>query len=207
MRVCVLSLLLAAPQLLAEPPKIMSGAVEIRTAAGIEAGIIIAVDEVREGRRDGSADAAYVWLTEDVVAHVHHRLDTAVVEDFGDRVVVSGSGSRLVFALAGAKAVKCGQDGTFAGGYSLARYSEKNVEAMRVVADESESLIGCGGEGGGPCYSDWSLGGGGGGGSCPSGGPGSTSCTSSCPGFSCSVSCGAGYYACCSCTSCKCVKG
>ncbi|HYO79423.1 MAG TPA: hypothetical protein VE010_23355 [Thermoanaerobaculia bacterium] len=183
---------------------------EVRTGIGPEPTIVIAIDEVREGQRDGMADAAYVYFTESSVPLIRHVLDVAVIEDFGDRVIISGSGKRLVFALRDAKAIppRKGDLATFTDGIGISRYSDGHVAGMRIAAEaDVNSLVGCDGPDSGPCYSDWSLGGSGSGGNCPSGGPGSSSCTASCPGFSCSASCNPGYYACCACTSCRCVRG
>ncbi|HEX8255847.1 MAG TPA: hypothetical protein VF846_22095 [Thermoanaerobaculia bacterium] len=192
-------------------PKISTGAVEVRTGIGPDPTIVIAIDEAREGQRDGMADAAYVYYTESSVPRIRHVFDVAVVEDFGDRIIVSGSGKRLIFALRDAKAIPARTNdlGTFTDGIGIGRYSDGHVTGMRVSseADASTSRPGCDGPDSGECYSDWSLGGGASGANCPSGGPGTISCTASCPGFSCSASCTPGYYACCACTSCKCVRG
>ncbi|MDQ3281672.1 MAG: hypothetical protein M3Q69_09690 [Acidobacteriota bacterium] len=208
MRVLTLGALLLATMSLhaSDDPRIATGAVEIRTATGSEPGIVIAVDQLHEGQRDGFADAAYVYSTEAAVPAIRRVFETAVIEDFGNRLIVSAGATRIVFALIDAKARKSGYTEVFADGIGIARYTQKHVETMRVGADADPSLVGCDGQDSGACYSDWSLGGGGSGVNCPSGGAGATSCTSSCPGFSCSVSCNAPYYACCSCMYCKCVR-
>ncbi len=119
-------------------PRIMSGAVEIRTAT-TEPAIIIAVDAVRDGRRDGVADAVYIYQAEDAVPEIHRAFASPEVEDFGDRLTITSEGRRLVFTVIGAEATQA--DESLTNGVGIARYWKKPVEQLRVMDDDSDWSI------------------------------------------------------------------
>jgi hypothetical protein len=195
--------------------KTYSGAVEIRRGVTPEVQLIVAIDSVRGGVRDGFADVAYVFYSEGPAPDFRFQAEHANVEDIGGKqLVIVANGQHLVFAIGDETPVKRSENAfVFANGVGLARYWGDHVSGMRVAAnDGTTAQVGCGGEAdGGECYSDWSLGSGGGGSSCSSGGRGSTSCSIEATvmnsGGACSVSCQPGYYACCTYSSgCFCVK-
>jgi hypothetical protein len=200
-----------------QPPwvnKTYTGAVEIRRNSASDPSLIIAVDSMRGGQRDGVVDVAYVFYTATPAADVQFRAERAHVEDVGGRqLLVVADGRQLVFALADEQITNRAEGAVvFKDGIGLARYWGEEVTHLRMTSGEPTAEVGCdGGTGGEPCYSDWSLGGGGGGGGCNSGGPGATACSIEATvlgsGGSCSVTCGPGYYACCSYTgNCKCIR-
>ena len=190
-----------------------TGAVEIHRNAASADSLIIAIDSIRGGERDGAADVAYVFYTTAPAADVQFHAERAHIEDLGGRqLVIVANGQHLVFTLAGEE-IRNRAEGAlmFTDGVGIARHWGEDVSGLQIGTGEPTAQVGCDGDGSGePCYSDWSLGGGGSG-RCDSGGPGATSCsiegTVLGSGGSCSVTCQAGYYACCSYSSnCRCIK-
>lgn len=193
-----------------------SGAVEIRRDAADATALIIAVDSIQSGPRDGFADVAYVFYSESASPDFAFRAERAHVEDFGgSQLVVMANGRHLVFSIGGETPLERGRNATvFANGAGLARHWGDEVAKLRVADDGSAGRVGCDGPDTGPCYSDWSLGYGGGSGGCDVGGCPATSCSvGGGNSGTCSVTCPAGYCACCNYgglvtnSGCRCIRG
>jgi hypothetical protein len=194
--------------------KSYTGAVEIRRSSAPGAPLIVAIDLIERGERDGFADHAYVFYMNAPAPDLRFVAERAHVEDLGGRqLFIVAPGAQFVFTLEGEVAKRKPESATrFVDGTGLARHWGEHVKALRVAdRDGATSQVGCDGEDSGACYSDWSLGGAGGG-SCDVGGYPATACSASNGTFTCQVTCPTGYYACCNYghmlkqPSCQCVK-